>query len=65
MNTAPLRWRERYMRNVTRMRSGQADQIQLVVNELTEREIRYGLSQGEKRMLKRASEMLGERGTNA
>jgi RNA polymerase-interacting CarD/CdnL/TRCF family regulator len=42
------------------MRSGQPDQIQAVVDELSERQRQYGLSQGEHRMLKRAIEMLGE-----
>lgn len=64
MDPPPLRGIERYKRNVVRMRSGLPDQIQLVVAELTERKTRYGLSQGEIRMLNRASEMLGELGTS-
>jgi RNA polymerase-interacting CarD/CdnL/TRCF family regulator len=57
---APSRWKHRYPRNVARLRSEQPDQIRLVVAELTERERRYGLSQGETRMLVYAKNKLSE-----
>jgi RNA polymerase-interacting CarD/CdnL/TRCF family regulator len=65
MDTPPLRWKERYKRNVARIRSGLPDQIELVVDELTERDATCGLSQGENRMLKRAVEMLRDLGFDA
>ena len=56
----PTNWKARYTRNVARLKSGDPKQIAETVEELTYREGRYGLSQGERRMLARAIELLGE-----
>jgi hypothetical protein len=42
----PGEWRRRYRANVARLRSGERDQIAEVASALTERDTRYGLSQG-------------------
>lgn len=59
---APVRrageWKRRYVANVAGLRSGNRDQIAEVVNVLAERDRQYGLSQGERRMLDRAIELL-------
>jgi CarD family transcriptional regulator len=56
----PGDWSRRYKANVARLRSGDPQQIAEVVELLTDREARYGLSQGERRMLDRAQQMLEE-----
>lgn len=61
-NPRPGEWKRRYVANVARLRSGDREQIAEVVTALTERDKRYGLSQGEGRMLSRAIELLGEKG---
>jgi hypothetical protein len=38
VDTPQLHWKERYKRNVARMRSGLPDRIELVMDALTERE---------------------------
>ena len=48
------------MRNVARLKSGDPKQVAEAVEELSDRERRYGLSQGERRILARAIELLGE-----
>ncbi len=60
VRSRPGEWRTRYLANVTRLRSGERDQIAEVVTALTARDTRYGLSQGERRILNRAIEMLAE-----
>jgi RNA polymerase-interacting CarD/CdnL/TRCF family regulator len=56
----PGEWKRRYVANVARLNSGEPDQISEVVTALTDRDERYGLSQGERRMLNRAVAMLAE-----
>jgi hypothetical protein len=53
-------WSRRYKANVARLKSREPDQVAEVVAYLTERDTNIGLSQGEKRMLNRAIEMLEE-----
>lgn len=57
-------WKARYVENVARLKSGDPNQIAEVVETLTDREHRFGLSQGERRMLTRAVQLLGEAGTD-
>jgi hypothetical protein len=56
--TMPTNWRRRYKVNVERLKSGDPHRIAVVVAGLSERDRRYGLSQGERRMLERAKQML-------
>jgi len=54
----PGEWSRRYKANVARLRSGDREQVGEVIRQLSDREATKGLSQGEKRMLDRAVEML-------
>jgi hypothetical protein len=54
----PPNWSRRYKANVERIRSGDRGQITEVVRQLSERERVKGISQGERRMLARARQML-------
>jgi CarD family transcriptional regulator len=54
----PSEWSRRYKANVARLKSGDRDQVGEVICQLTDREATKGLSQGERRMLDRAVEML-------
>ena len=56
----PGEWSRRYKANVARLKSREPEQVAEVVASLTERDTNIGLSQGEKRMLNRAIEMLVE-----
>lgn len=56
--TMPTNWSRRYKANVERLKSGDRQQIAVVVHGLSERDRDYGLSQGERRMLERAKRLL-------
>ena len=57
---SPGEWSGRFKANLARLRSGDPKQMAEAVELLTDREAQYGLSQGEKRMLDRARQMLRE-----
>ena len=54
----PTNWSCRYKANVEQLKSGERDQIAAVLEGLTQRDLRHGLSQGERRMLERARKLL-------
>jgi CarD family transcriptional regulator len=54
----PANWSRRYKANIERLRSGDRSQITEVVRQLSDRERAKGISQGERRMLARARQML-------
>lgn len=51
-------WSRRYRANLHRLNSGDRAQIVAVVDGLSQRDRDYGLSQGERRMLDRARQLL-------
>ena len=51
-------WSARYKRNLARLRSGEPGQIAEVIGDLVRQDAQRGLSQGEKRMLAKARQML-------
>ena len=57
---SPSEWSCRYKANVERLKSREPEQVAEVVASLIERDTNTGLSQGERRMLNRAIEMLAE-----
>ena len=52
------KWSRRYRANLQRLNSGDRGQIAAVVDGLSQRDRDYGLSQGERRMLERARQLL-------
>jgi CarD family transcriptional regulator len=64
-DSPPGEWSRRYKANVARLKSGDRDRVTEVVKQLTDREATKGLSQGEKRMLDRAVEILRSLGNDA
>lgn len=58
----PANWSRRYKANLERLHSGDRRQIAEVVRQLFARERAKGISQGEKRMLGRARQMLDDPG---
>jgi hypothetical protein len=58
----PSNWSRRYKANIERLGSGEEDQIRVVIQQLSEREKAKGISQGERRMLARARQMLDDLG---
>ncbi|MGH3066946.1 MAG: hypothetical protein ACRDMI_00005, partial [Streptosporangiaceae bacterium] len=51
-------WSRRYRANLNRLNSGDRGEIEAVVDVLSQRDRDYGLSQGERRMLERARQLL-------
>jgi len=58
----PASWSRRYKQNVERLRSGDRGRITEVVRQLSGRERAMGISEGERRMLARARQMLDDPG---
>jgi hypothetical protein len=58
----PANWSRRYKENIERLRSGDRGRIAEVVRQLSGRERAVGISEGEKRMLARARQMLDDPG---
>jgi len=58
----PANWSRRYKANLERLHSGDRRQIAAVVRQLSARERARGISQGERRMLARARQMLDDPG---
>jgi hypothetical protein len=61
----PANWSRRYKANLERLRSGERGQIIEVVRQLSGRERVKGISQGERRMLLRARQMLDDQGDDS
>jgi hypothetical protein len=59
----PASWSRRYKENVERLRSGDRGRITEVVRQLSGRERAMGISEGERRMLARARQMLDDPGS--
>jgi hypothetical protein len=53
-------WSRRYKTNLDRLNSGKRDKVAEVVRELSTLERRHGLSVGERRMLRRAQQLMNE-----